>query len=215
LTDQTAYDDFLVNSLRVTAAIQDTVASNDTPITVLRAINSIADGLDVFATLTIDGDTFSGHVLNTETRYATEYANYPFNSFAEFNGKLYGASQYGLFELTGDTDDGTAIEAYFKTGLMKLADGKLARVPSCYLGYTSDGTLVLKATVTSEKGEKQEYWYELRQQTAEVMREGRIKLGRGLQSVYWQFELHNVKGSDFHFDTIEFFPMILDRRIRK
>jgi hypothetical protein len=96
---------------------------------------------------------------------------------------------------------------------MAVAGGKMAQVVSAYIGYTSDGGVVLKAIVTSRSGEKHEHWYKVTDQTATDVREGRIKLGLGLKSVYWQFELANIDGSSLNVDTIQLHSIALDRRI--
>jgi hypothetical protein len=40
-----------------------------------------------------------------------------------------------------------------------------------------------------------------------------VKIGKGLRSRYWQFELVNIDGADFDLDTIEFHPVLLTRRV--
>ena len=37
---------------------------------------------------------------------------------------------------------------------------------------------------------------------------------RGLKAVDWDFEIENVDGGDFELSSIEFRPLILDRRTR-
>jgi hypothetical protein len=43
-------------------------------------------------------------------------------------------------------------------------------------------------------------------------REGFIKLGPGVESRYWQFELHNKEGGELDVSDFRFTPMFLSRR---
>ena len=48
---------------------------------------------------------FAVYVMNLETFAVSSYANYPFNSFAEFNGMYLGCGADGLFQLDTDIAD--------------------------------------------------------------------------------------------------------------
>jgi hypothetical protein len=171
--------------------------------------------------LSLGAEDYTAYALSISTRdidgalvpAVVEYQNFPFNSFALFNGKYYGASEDGIFELTGSDDNGTEIEAYVRAALNTLGTNRFKRMPSMYLGYTSSGTMVLKV-VTVANGAKVEDWYTLREKPADVMRDARIKVGKGLKSVYWAWELHNKDGADFALDIVELMPLALDRRIK-
>lgn len=161
-----------------------------------------------------DGDApFVAWVLNAESRAAWTYDNWPFNSYAEIDGHHYAAGPTGIVELGGDDDDGEAIAARLRTGLSNLGTGRMKRVESAYLGYTTDGQIGLAVTITSPTGEKAEHRYLMRVQPAQAMREGRVKVGRGLKSVFWQLEVHNVDGADFELHDLQLLPMILDRSV--
>lgn len=213
IADTVSMNDTLAPGLRVTLLLSDTVDVGDTLASTAHLQNALSDGIPLFATLQIDGGTFSGFCLNTETRGVSEYSNWPFESFARLGQSYFGAASDGVYLLEGDDDQGENIESYVRTAVLDLVGGKFARVPEAYLGYTSSGQLVLKAVVTDRNGTKAEYWYALTAQTAAAPRTGRIKLGRGLHSVYWQFELHNKDGADFSLDVLALHPLVLDRRI--
>jgi len=175
---------------------------------------ALSSGLEIGLTFRLNGDTFYAWVLHTESKAFVEYENFPFNSFAELEHKTYYAmADDGLYELSGSDDDGEAIRAHYRTGLIDLGTRKLKRIESMYLAYSATGKLALKVTTTSPDGEKVEWWYALTPRTANVPREGRIKIGRGLKSVFWAFEIANIDGADFAVDTMELYPMILDRRL--
>lgn len=160
-----------------------------------------------------EDDQYTAWVLNTKTLGATQYDNFDFNSFAAFNNTSYAAKSDGIYELTGDTDQGADIIAEIRTGQLKIGNGKETRVPSAYLGMKTDGSMVMKTVTDDPNGMKTENWYAVETRVADAMRTTRVKFGRGLKSVYWQFALSNVDGSDFELASLELLPVILDRRI--
>ena len=95
--------------------------------------------------------------------------------------------------------------------------GCLKRVERAYLGYKSDGTLCLRVCTTSPTGSKVEYTYKMvPAPAAGAPRENRIKIGKGMQSVYWQFELDNsADASKFELHDMTVLPIILSRKVRQ
>lgn len=213
LLDSVVIESTANHSALLTAVITDEVELTDSPRSLLEAMNTLSDGIASSMTLRIGDSVYVAWVCNTQNKAFARYENYPFNSFFEMGGKYYGVAPDGLYELEGDDDDGEPISARVRTGLWNLNTGKQKRIPSLYLGYESTGRMVLKVITTSERGEKEENWYALKQRSGDAMHEGRIKIGRGLKSVYWGFELCNIDGADFSLDALELFPMILDRRV--
>lgn len=143
-----------------------------------------------------------------------EWRNVAFDAAVRFDDRYYFANEHGLFEFTGDTDNGEDIDAWVRSALNNLGTGKLKRLPSVYLGVRTDETVVLKVVTTSDTGAKTQDWYELRRKPGTAMRDARIKVGRGLSSVYWAWELHNVDGGEIELDVVELMPIVLERRIR-
>ena len=173
---------------------------------------AISEGIDFVGVINTPDGSYTAWVLNTETRAPWQYENFPFNSFA-FTGNTYLAlTDAGLYELAGDTDDGANISATIKTGLMNFGSNLQKNIPRGYFGYSTSGTLVFK-TISTDRGQKIERWYTLEERTADDTTETRVKLARGVKSVYWQFELTNVDGADFDLDEITLTPAILNRRI--
>lgn len=166
------------------------------------------------ATLSIDNGEYIAWVLNTESKGLSRYTNYPFNSFARIGGRYFGVASDGVHRLEGDDDNGEDIAAFIRTGLEAFGTRRLKRIPEAFIGYTSDGTLVLKAIIVDEEGNKSAAIYRLPTRGAANKRANRFKLGRGLESVDWAFELHNADGSDFELGNIEFRPANMTRRTR-
>lgn len=181
--------------------------------TTAELLNQITEGLEFLVRITLPDGVYFAWVCHTEHRAFTSYRNFPFNSFCELDGHYYGATDTGIYLLEGEDDAGTLIDARIRGGLTDLGTGKMKRQEAMYVGYRADGKLLLKVVTTSETGAKAEAWYSLAAQPAEAMREGRIKIGRGLKSVFWGFEIANIDGAEFELDSISWLPMVLDRRI--
>lgn len=167
----------------------------------------------VYALMTSNADVAQGWVMNTEGAMpVSEYDNFKFTSLTWYRGALWGTLDDGIYQLAGDTDAGTAIQAEVASLLLDFGTGRQKRVRSAYLGYTAKGGLVLKVRAV-EGGEMTEHWYAATPTQADAPREGVMAVGQGLRSRYWQFELANVDGADFEIDHIELFPVILGRRV--
>lgn len=203
----------------VVIAVTEVADATDAAATKQAAHEFVLDGAKAVVTFALNGDVFTGVVLHPrpdprEGHAVTEYTQFPFNSFMYFNGTYYGVADNGIYALAGDDDAGTPIAARVRTGLLRIADGLVARVPVAYFGIATSGDMILKVITTSKLGAKQENWYKLEPRTADTMRETRVKPAKGLKSVYWGFELANVDGAFFTNDEIQFFPLALERRVR-
>ena len=86
--------------------------------------------MQLFASIRIGDDEYTAWVLSVNRTdegnslpAVVEYRNFPFNSFAAWNGSYFGASEHGIFELTGDDDDGEPIDAWVRTAISNLGTG--------------------------------------------------------------------------------------------
>lgn len=202
------------NTLRVLGVLSDTAETSDSLSALAQLLGRLSSEASASVVLTLGGAEYTAWVLNTENIAVTQYTNYAFNSYAELGGQYYGAASDGIYLLQGDNDAGAAIQAYFRAPLTDYGIAELKRAPQFYFGYTSTGELLFKAVVVSPNGVKEEHWYKLEARPAAGLRETRTKVGKGLQSVYWQYELHNIDGADFNLDVVRIWPMVLTRRVR-
>lgn len=147
-------------------------------------------------------------VMNTETQALTTYSNFPFNSFARFNGVVLGACDDGLFALTGDTDDGVLIQAAARVGTSDFGTPRYKRIEEVVVGYRASGDLVLRV-YTDETTVRD---YRLAVTGRPGLHGQTAKLGRGIAARYWQFEVRNQAGADFELNMIELEPVILPRK---
>lgn len=206
----------LTKSAAIFAFLSDTVQFDDTLSVQQQILQALHDGIEFGITLFTGDDTYTAWVMTTETRAMRHYSNFAFNSYAHFGGKLIAAKDDGIYVLEGDTDAGQAINASVRTGLLDLGSRQLKRVTRAYMGYTAKGTLALRVTITSPQGKKIDYTYRMvKTAGAEAPRETRVIIGKGLQSVYWAFELDNsLDGEDFELHDVTVLPVILSRKVR-
>lgn len=152
------------------------------------------------------GDDAQVWVVNTSTQASTRYENFGFNSFGKWNGAYYGAKSDGLYLLDGDDDNGTPIEAMVSFGVQRFGDTLYKRVPTVYIGARSNGKLVLRV-----KDGDREYLYETRTSSPKLATQ-RFDIGRGLRANAFEFELYNQGGDDFELASIEFIPLLTERK---
>lgn len=156
-----------------------------------------------------DGNVFPAITMHSETGALTRYTNFPFNSFAVFNGMYLAASSEGLFMLGGATDNGALISAAARVGMTDFGTSFLKRVDRSYVGYRTDGNLVIR--VYTDEVDSRDY---MLQATGRLGLHGNhFRIGKGLRARYWQFEVQNQNGADFTLNSIELKPTQLRRRI--
>jgi len=147
--------------------------------------------------------------MNSENFAVTNYDNYNFNSFCEFNGQYYGASSDGVYLLEGPRDGTTTyINSLIRTGRLDFETSNLKNIPQAYLGFTGDGDIVLKVTSDADI----ETWYTLTSSEAGLHTD-RVTLAKGQIGRYWQFELVTQNNTELELDTLELIPIILKRKV--
>jgi len=149
-------------------------------------------------------------VLNTETLAITEYDNFPFNSFCEHGGNIYGATSDGIYLLGGDKDGSDEIDAYYKTAITDFGTSNLKQCLDIVSRFKGER---LKVSVLDDREEVQ---------TEEVLtghapvgvHTERSKPGKGLKSAALGLDIENVNGSDFEPLGHEMRVVLLDRKVR-
>lgn len=143
--------------------------------------------------------------VNTRTGAVTEYANYEFNSFAQNNRYYIGASSTGLYQLDGDDDAGEPIIAQLRSGYAQFGGSRYTSFKAAYLGLRGDGSVFLKL----DTGDGKTYTYK---SVVQDQQSTKVRFGKGLRARYFAFELIS-EGQDFDLDTIEFLPVVAQRRV--
>ena len=145
-------------------------------------------------------------VVNMDTNATNQYDNYGYLSFYSYEGKNYGIARDGIYELTGDTDNGIEIDALVDFGKTDLGSIYKKRVTSAYLGLSSSGKLSLTV-----EADGQTRTFEMKDSST-TMTKQRVNMGSGLSGYYWNYVLTN-NGYNFDLENIMLEIMQLNRRI--
>lgn len=81
--------------------------------------------------------------MNLKHHGLLPFCNFNFNSFCRFNGKLYGATVDGLYQISGDTDDGAPISCHVDTPVSDWGTDRVKRVRYLLVSAEADGSLQL------------------------------------------------------------------------
>jgi hypothetical protein len=211
--DAAAVADGAAGSLRLSLVAAESAQVDDSPAAALSGLVNAASGAMAYVSVRIGATDYSGWVVNADLRAVTEYRNVPFESLATFRGMHYAAGPNGIFQLTGDTDNGEPIDAWVRTFLTDFGTNIFKRAPDIFVGVTATGDMMVKVlTRDPGTGAPCEDWYSVVRKQEAGPAIGRVKVGRGLKSTWWGLELRNVDGGDFTVHAIEWRPIVLDRR---
>ncbi len=150
-------------------------------------------------------------VMNVRKGAVTEYNNFSFNSFANFNGACLACGPSGVFVLgTQDTDAGTAITGKYRTAISDLGDTAwVKRVPRIYVDGSQSGDTLFRV-ITTEGGTRT---YNIQWNKLSGQQQRRCPIGKGIKSRFFQFEQENVGGANFSMMSLLTYPTKLRRRI--
>jgi len=148
--------------------------------------------------------------VNLSNTAVTQYCDYNFNSFCEIAGKYYGSNESGIFELTGDDDAGTNIDAFFDLILSDFGISNMKRIRSIYVGGEANGGL----TLTIKDDEDNSRLYTLNLTSGNKQSSGKVAVGRDGIGRYYQIRIDNIGGAYFAIDSIEVLAIILGRKPR-
>lgn len=146
-------------------------------------------------------------VLNLDTSASGQYERYGFNSFFRRGDDYFGVANDGIYKLSGSDDAGLPVDALAAFVRSTLGVPNVKRVPSVYVGATSDGALILRTEV-----EGAVRYYKARSYSSDL-RQHRVDIGRGSRGTHWQFELLNENGDDFELADMTLLPIVMDRRV--
>ena len=201
----------LTGDLLLTAVLSDAFGLDGALSSTSEILAALASAIGITATLQLADGAYTAWVMNAETKAVWTYDNYPFNSFAQLGDRYFGAGPDGISELVGADDAGATIDWSARTGVTNFGTQLEKRGVMAYIGYTSAGDVGLSVIVTEPGGEKVQYNYHMIERNADDTTVNRIQVGKGLRSVYWQFEFAGTGA--FSLTSASVLPMVLSRRI--
>lgn len=208
--------DTVAETVELTAAVSPlfvlrTVASESIELTAEEAMQmlfapTVVEGVELTGGHFAPDGSFTTWAMNTTTGAVTEYEDYVFNSFGQVGGRYVGASATGLYELYGDDDEGTSIATRIRGGFMQFGGTRLSRLKEAYIAARGEGDFVLR--IITGDGATYDYATSTRD-----MRSTKVHMGKGQRARYFAFELISTDGHDFDLDTLEFVPIVVQRRV--
>jgi len=188
--DTVTITDALESPLTVYADLTDGALITDALLSELTLVGVLAD--TVLAGDSLHEAAQTVLVVNAETGAVSTYLFTPvITSMASYQGVLYLAGPEGLYALDATQDDDGAVVWTLRTGFSNLGTDLLKRVQDCNLQARTEGDTTFQV-VSDRYGQKQEWNYRLPPLTRDSYRDGVVKVGRGIQSVYWQFAAQGV-----------------------
>ena len=115
----------------------------------------------------------------------SHYADDDTKSLCAVNGVLFKATENGLFVQAATSDE--EIAAFVDYGRLD-AGRHLTRPDSCLMEYAKQGELSVTVTET-QSGKAERYTYDLPQETADDLTNGRVKFGRGLRGRHFSYRV--------------------------
>ncbi len=152
-------------------------------------------------------DDIKSLVTNTRNFAISEYTNFAFNSMCQFNGKYLYARANGIYEGGGNDDNGTQIEASYKTGVIDTYTTEIQRLRDAYLSFRSNGSIQLFSV--GEEINARAYF--ITTSVGSTIHERRVKFERGIKDRHFNFGISNVNGSTLEVDSVK----ILTEPLRK
>lgn len=168
----------------------------------------LQDGAMLALSLDINGQQFTAWVANSETFAHSRYENFDYNSMCRLGTHYFGCKDDGVYILEGSNDAGTEIDWYASFGTTDFGTSRLKILPRVYIGFTGDNAMVLRTIV--DGGAERLYMFKKR---TGYLAGSTVKIGAGVKSRYWGFDLMGVAGSDVDLDKIEFYPIVLGKRL--
>lgn len=129
--------------------------------------------------------------VNTQTGAVSEYTNYDFNSFCEFNGQVLGCRSDGIYELTGTDDDGDEIDAHVQWGFIDPNIPAKSVIDRGFLSGEAAGDISVK-TICDEDEYSEDVLHHMTSR-----RDHPVKIAKGLRGRLYEIQISNVGGSDF------------------
>lgn len=166
----------------------------------------LSEGVEIGGGYLAPDGSFTTWAMNLRNGAVTEYENYEFNSFAAHGNKYLGASATGLYELLGDDDAGEDIVARIRGGYMQFGGTHLSRLKEAYISVRAPNGEVYLKIITADGAE---YGYRV---DTRSMRNTKIHMGKGQRARYFAYELETT-GQDFDLDSLEFVPIVVQRRV--
>ena len=146
---------------------------------------------------------------NLKTKATTQFTNFDFDSVVNFKDSILLAGASGLFQYTGETDNGTDVIGYFEiTTDFGIKQDK--RIRFVYMTFEASSDLIL--TVTTDRSHTEAYTVSV---DSSGQHSARIAISRALYGRFFTFQVKNSPddesedfSNDFSIDKISVLPIV-------
>jgi hypothetical protein len=156
--------------------------------------------------LRAQGDDDDPRFVNT-VNAVTRFTNFPFNQIVRYNGKYFGLASDGIYELTGNTDNGSPIAWRLRLHETDYRSKNLKRARSVYLG----GRMKNSVQFTVHSGEDADSTQPTNVPLSVGARSARAVLPKGLRSRWFSYSLADPKGGELNLASLDAEVNVLDR----
>lgn len=157
--------------------------------------------------LTNNAMGYNAWTANTDTWAMSRYSDLPINRLTVINGKLYGESKDGVYQMDAGTE---IVSATIETGKIDFGE-TLAHPTSAYLEYELNGSASMQVK-TTQSGKQQAFRYPLPRERADELTNGRILFGRGLRGRHFTFVL-NISATRGYLNSLAINALSTKRRV--
>lgn len=140
------------------------------------------------------------YCYNLGANAMTTWRNIAFSRIWRMGGKYYGIRESGVYELSGDTDNGTPIEAYAMLAPSDFGSDRLKRLSYLTIDSNAQGSVKVTGDETSSNA-------------TQFVTAKRVKLGKGLKSRYLVVEIDSDQPG-FEVSKVTLYPEVLKRGVK-
>ena len=194
IADSLSITEITTPGLTINQTIADALAMADTIALQQFLQELIQDGLNIEVIVELDGELWECWCLNCSSFHPSVYSGYDYNSFAEFNNTVYGAKSDGIYELAGDTDNGTEFHSGIVLPQTNFGSAHNKRFRKAWFGVSGDNLTMKMETKSGSK--------------AFAMTDMEMSITRNLKGRKWVIKLQDFD----ELDMAELYPVILSRK---
>lgn len=217
VADHASATDSVSGVRRLNLVLSDHAHGVDTPAIQMHYSVVIQDSAEAMDEA-IPAGSLTCFVVNTRTNAVTQYNNTQFNSSFQTGRKYVIATDEGLFELNGATDEGNVnVIANIEGGYFDANDNKFSGLKGVYLkvkgqgGNSTPNWLLHLKTGDQDGLEGATYIYQAPANPG--LMTSKFRIGKGIHASEIAWGVRNADGQDFDWDNIEFVPMMSGRRV--
>ncbi len=151
LTDSMALSDDPVALRAAVEALTDVLAASGSISSKATLYAIVQDSLRLNVLVVMDGEIWECYVLNTSNFHPSIYSGFDFNSYCVYENRAYGCNSEGIWEITGDTDNGEEIHTGLVLSETNFGSPNYKRMRKGFLGVSGANPVMIMETDNGEE----------------------------------------------------------------